>query len=351
MIQKVKILSGYCVLHVDYKVIYAAKGYKIFKSFDGGESWELDGKIEDNKYGLIANTSRLLARLSRAEITNLLILQDGSRVAIGKKGIFVAQKDKKIYKKTFNVTRGTRPLNMCEDSKGFLYFGEYLSNPNRDEVHIFKSIDSGKTWAICYTFPKNTIRHVHGVFYDKYKDLVWFATGDLDGECIIGHTDNNFETVKVFKQGGQKYRTVQLLFFKDFIIYGTDTEFEKNYIYRIDREDGHEYCLQELQGSVLSSTYTEECAAISTAVEPSEVNHDVYSHIWFSNDGYQWEEIYKERKDSLSPKYFQYGRFKFPTGAINNGKLLFSGHALKKIDNSTIIISFETYNAPFFQDQ
>ena len=341
MIQETRILSGYCVLNVHENVIYAAKGYRIFKSFDNGVTWELDGRIEDIKYGMLANTSRLLARLSRAEITNLLILKDGSRVAIGKKGIFVAEKDEKVYKKTFNIIRGTRPLNMCKDNKGSLYFGEYLSNPNREEVHIFKSIDSGKTWEICYTFPKNTIRHVHGIFYDQYKDLVWFATGDLDGECIIGHTNNSFKTVEIFKEGGQKYRAVQLLFFKDFIIYGTDTEYEKNYIYRIDRKDGREHCLQELQGSVLSSVNSDEYAAISTAVEPSEVNRDIYSHIWFSSDGYQWKELYKGEKDSLNPKYFQYGRFKLPIGAINVGELLFSGHALKKIDNSTIIISLK----------
>lgn len=332
-----KILSGYCALNIYHNVIYAAKGYKIFKSFDGGESWELDGNIEDIKYSLIAHTSRLLARLLRIEITNLLILEDGSRVAIGKKGIFVAKKGEKNYQKTFNVIRGTRPLNMCEDKNGFLYFGEYLSNPDRGEVHIFKSIDSGKTWVICYTFPKNTIRHVHGIFYDKYEDLLWFATGDLDGECIIGYTNDSFETVNIFKHGGQKYRAVQLLFFKDFIIYGTDTEYEKNYIYRIDRKNGEEQCLQELQGSVLSSVSSDEYAAISTAVEPSKVNHDVYSHIWFSSDGYEWIELYKGKKDSLNPKYFQYGRFKFPIGAINDGKIMFSGHALKDLDNKTII--------------
>ncbi|PHS36969.1 MAG: hypothetical protein COB07_11625 [Sulfurovum sp.] len=339
MSQKFKILSGYCVLNVHKNVIYAAKGYKIFKSFDDGESWALDGKIKDLKYGMIANSNRLLARLFRAEVTNLLLLQDGSRLLTAKKGIFIAQKNEKVYKKSFSVTRGNRPMNVCEDNKGFLYFGEYFGNPERGEVHIYKSIDTGRSWEICYTFPNKRIRHIHGIFYDEYEDLVWFATGDDDGECIIGHTDDGFDTIKIFKEGGQKYRAVQLLFFKDFIIYGTDTEFEKNYIYRIDRESAEEHRLQELQGSVLSSTYTGKRAAISTAVEPSEVNHDLNSYIWFSDDGFEWKELYKEKKDSLHLKYFQYGRFKFPIGAINDGKLLFSGHALKKIDNSTIIIS------------
>lgn len=336
-----RILSGYCVLNVYHNVIYAAKGYKIFKSHNNGETWELDGVLDDLKYALIANLSRLLARLLRTEITHLLILEDGSRVLTAKKGIFIAKKNAKVYKKSFSITRGNRPMNMCEDKNGFLYFGEYFSNSERDQVHIFKSTDAGNSWNVCYTFPQNTIRHIHGIFYDEYEDLVWFATGDLDGECIIGYTNDAFGTVKIFKQGGQKYRAVQLLFFKDFILYGTDTEYEKNYIYRIYRENGEEHRLKELKGSVLSSTYSGNSAAISTAVEPSTVNHDLNSYILFSHDGLKWKELYQETKDSLHPKYFQYGRFKFPIGAINNGKLLVSGHALKKIDNSTIIISLQ----------
>lgn len=336
----IKIISNYCVLNINNKVFYAAKGYKIFKSFNSGKNWELDGTVKDVKYGLIANTSRLLARLFRAEISNLIVLQNGSRIITAKKGIFLAQAHKKIFEKTFTITRGNRPMNICEDKHGTLYFGEYFSNQNRDEVHIYKSVDSGKLWNICYTFPQKMIRHIHGIFYDKYEDLVWFATGDLDGECIIGNTNDGFDTVNIFKQGGQIYRAVQLLFFKDFIIYGTDTEYEKNYIYKIDRKDGSEHCLQELQGSVLSSCSFENYAVISTAVEPSEVNHDIHSYIWFTQDGLQWKELYKAKKDSLHPKYFQYGSFKFPVGAIDSDKVIFSGHALEGLDNKTIIYSF-----------
>ena len=72
-------------------------------------------------------------------------------------------------------------------------------------------------------------------------------------------------------------------------------------------------------------------------METSEVNHDRYSHIWFIINGYQWKELYKGKKDLFHPKYFQYGRFKFPIGAINNEKILFSGHALEGLDNKTVV--------------
>ena len=335
-------LSGYCVLNIHNNVMYAAQGYKLFKSYDAGKSWEVDGEIEDFKYGFVANISRLVSRLLRTEITTLLVLQDGSRVAIGKKGIFCAKKDDTRYKKTFQVTRGNRPMNICEDKNGFLYFGEYFSNPNRDEVHIYKSMDSGNTWKVCYTFPKNTIRHIHGIFYDKFEDRIWFATGDLDKECIIGNTKDMFETINIVKQGKQIYRAVQLLFYRECIIYGTDTEYETNYIYRLDRKDYKEHCLQKIQGSVLASVNATSGynTAIATAVEPSQVNDSHYAYIWFSRNGLDWEEIYKGEKDSLHPRYFQYGRFKFPINGINSKELLATGHALKNHDNSTVAILF-----------
>jgi hypothetical protein len=336
-----KVLSGYCVLNIHNDTMYAARGYKIFKSSDAGEHWELDGSVSDLRYGLIANCSRLLARLFRAEISEHLLLRNGKRLAIGKKGIFVAEHGEKIYKKTFALPRGTRPLNICEDKQGILYFGEYLSNPERDEIHIYRSSDGGKTWSVCHTFAKNSIRHVHGVFYDTFEDLIWFVTGDLDGECLIGNTKDGFRTVNIIKRGGQTYRTVQLLFYKDYIVYGTDTEYDRNYIYRINRKDYEEERLCTLQGSVLSSIGMKGYAAVATAVEPSKVNLDTFAHVWISENGMEWEEVLQYEKDFLNPKYFQYGRVKFPRNGIGENLLCFTGHALKGIDNKTVFCSLK----------
>lgn len=331
-----RIIANYSVLNIYNDVIYAAKGYRIYKSFDEAKTWELDGVVDDFKFSNLARV-RLSARLFRAEITDLLILKDGSRIVIGKKGIFTAKKNSNGYQKTFSIPRGTRPLNICESANGTVYFGEYLSNPDRTPVHIYHSHDSGLTWNICHTFDAGTIRHVHGLFYDSYEDKIWFATGDLDGECIIGNTSDDFNTVNVFKEGGQTYRTVQLFFYEDYIIYGTDTEYEKNFIYKINRKDGSEESLQDIQGSVLSASNSGIQTVLSTAVEPSVVNNDVYSHVWYSYNGLEWQELCSFKKDTFSKKYFQYGRVKFPRNAMLNGKLYLTGHALKGIDGKTTI--------------
>jgi len=341
MVYTKKIIPNYRVLHVNKNTLYAAKNYSIYKSNNAGEHWTLDGRVVDHKYRFLGSVNKLLARLLRIEVSDLVILKDGTRIIIAKKGIFVAKPNNKQYIKVFSIPRGVKPMNICVDNNENIYFGEYISNGSfagveRDEVHIYRSTNKGKDWNVCHTFPKNTIRHIHGIFYDAFTNKVWFTTGDRGDECIIGNTPDGFKTINIVKQGGQKYRAVKLLFYKDFIIYGTDTQVEQNYIIRFDRNDGKEYIIQEVQGSVLSATNFGNYACIATAIEPSDVNTDPYSHLWFSKDGLIWKDIYKAKKDSFSPKYFQFGRMLFPHNAIMNDQVIVTGHALEGIDNKTL---------------
>ena len=280
------IYSNAKALYLNKETIYIAKNYNIYKSNTYNKKLVFDGKLIDSKYTLISNFSRMLNRLLRIEPASMLLLQNKSRLISAKKGIFVAKEGSKEYIKTFKIPRGNKPLNIVlNPDNQHLYFGEYILNgrfndTTRSEVHIYKSEDHGQNWQICYTFPKNTIRHIHGIFYDKYTKKMWITTGDKDIESIIASSSDGFKSLNILKQGAQKYRAVTLLFYKDFIVYGTDTEREKNHIYSINRETHKETCLQTLQGSVLMATQgTESQAAMSTAVEPSEVNNHSYAHV------------------------------------------------------------------------
>jgi len=333
------------VLYVNKETIYIAKDYKIYKSNKKSKKLIFDGKIIDSKYTFISNFSRMLNRLLRIEPSSMLLLKNGSRLISAKKGIFVAKKGSNKYLKTFALPRGNKPLNIAiHPNTGHLYFGEYILNgrftdTQRSKVYIYKSENSGQSWEICYTFPQNTIRHIHGIFYDKYSDKMWITTGDRDNECLIASTSDGFKSLNILKQGKQKYRAVTLLFYKDFILYGTDTEHEANHIYRINRKNGEEECLQSLQGSVLMATQDSMGqATISTAVEPSTINKHPYAHVWFSKNGLDWEDIYAAKKDKWSAKYFQYGRITFPYNAIQDKEIFFSAHALNNIDNAILHI-------------
>ena len=110
--------------------------------------------------------------------------------------------------KCLHIPRGSRPLSLCQDKIGTIYFGEYFSNIDKKPVNIYKSNDNGISWSIAYTFKANEINHIHGIFIDKYSDKVWFVTGDRDQECIIGFTRNGFKSIKIVFRGGQNIEHV-----------------------------------------------------------------------------------------------------------------------------------------------
>lgn len=295
--------------------------------------------IGDGKYGYPSRFI-LTRRFLRAEITGLYKLANGNRLAIAKKGIFLLKQGSNLFEKVFVTPRGSKPLNLCLAPSGNIFFGEYFQNKEKQAVNIYCSEDNGQSWHIAYTFPKGSINHIHGLFFDNYTNRIWVATGDRDNECIIGYTEDEFNSFTEVFRGGQEYRTCQLFFYKDFIVFGTDTQYQQNVIKKFDRETLEVTELQDVQGSVIKGGQVGDVAFISTTVEPSKVNTDKYAHLWVTKDGLHWEERYKAKKDWF-PFIFQFGTFEFPQyyGIEKLERLYFSGRALKGLDGKTTYIT------------
>ncbi len=66
---------------------------------------------------------------------------------------------------------------------------------------------------------------------------------------------------------------------------------------------------------------------------------DKYSHLYISENGLNWEEIAKYKKDIWHKSAFQFGSIQFPRYETKNKLpfVVYSGRALKKIDAKTII--------------
>lgn len=295
-------------------------------------------RVEDGKYSFLSRF-KLTRRFMRAEITGLYILPNGNSLAIAKKGFFLQKHGSKRFEKVFSMPRGSKPLNICIAPSGNLYFGEYFQNMEKTVVHIYCSKDNGQTWNVAYTFADGNINHIHGLFFDPYTNYIWVATGDRENECIIGYTEDEFKTFTEVFRGGQEYRTCQLFFYKDFIAFGTDTQYQQNVIKKFDRRTLEITELQKVQGSVIKGGQVGDVAFISTTVEPSDVNTDKWAHLWVTKDGLHWEEKYKAKKDWL-PSIFQFGTFEFPQyyGIEKLERLYFSGRALKGHDGKTTFI-------------
>ena len=296
-------------------------------------------KVADSKYAFFSRFA-LTRRFFRAEITGLYVLANGDCITVAKKGLFLQKKGTKTFEKCFAIPKGSKPLNLCFALSGNIYFGEYFQNMNKQAVNIYCSKDNAQTWSIAYTFEAGNINHIHGLFFDKYTNRIWVATGDRENECIIGYTEDEFKTFKELFRGGQENRTCQLFFYKDFIVFGTDTQYEQNVIKKIDRKTLEITELQKVQGSVIKGGQVGDVAFISTTVEPSKVNTDKYAHLWVTKDGLHWEERYKAKKDWLPATLFQFGTFEFPQyyGIEKLERLYFSGRALKSLDGKSMSI-------------
>ena len=335
MIMQAQLFRNIKVLEVADDYFIGAKGYRLVKYSFASKKYERIGKVADSKYSLLSRFS-LTRRFFRAEINNIYNLHNGDRLLIAKKAIFRCEAGEKVFKKCFAIPRGSRPLNLCITPNGTVYFGEYFANMSKEQVNIYCSKDDGKTWSVIYTFPEGNINHIHGIFYDDYTARVWVVTGDRDNECIIGYTEDEFQSFNVVFRGGQDYRTCNLFFYPAFIVFATDSQYMVNEIRVFDRATLEIKSLQSIQGTAIKGCQCGDLSYLSTTVEPSDVNKDTYSHLWISRDGLKWEEIYKAPKDCL-PAIMQFGSIEFPRH--NTSKfIMFSGRALKGIDGSSGLI-------------
>ena len=320
------------ILYVCDEYIIFARGYNLYKQGIRTKKNEYYCSVHDNgKYPFLSRF-KLTRRLFRAEITSFYRNGD-TEYCIAKKGIFRRKKEEKHFTKVFSIKRGSRPLNLCFTDE-WIFWGEYFANMDKNAVNIYGSNDNGNSWNVVFTFAKGEINHIHGIFKDPYENKIWVATGDRENECIIGYTENYFKTFNIVFRDNQQYRTCNLFFYRDFIIFVTDSQYEKNRIRRFSKNSSETTDISEVQSSVIKGGQCGDKSFFSTAIEPSDVNTDKFAHIWLSSDGENWRDAIAAKKD-VYHMILQFGTFEFPT--YHTGKpvdyLYFSGKALKGIDN------------------
>ena len=308
-------------MYIEGRTIYAQIGNRLCRSEDNGETWQSYSVRLPEGAKIF---SKFHARLTRSGIHCLNVLKDGSLLLVAKGAFYKYDIASGNMDRSFSVLRGSRPLFVCHGQDGDLFWGEYFRNPERDEVNIYTSEDCAKTWHIKYTFKKNSIRHVHGIFYDPYDKGVWVTTGDENRESAIWVTNNKFRTLEAVIGGNQQSRVIQLIFTRDHVYYGTDTPYEKNHICRINKRTGKMATLADVDGSVYWGCKINEAIFFSTAVEPGKTNRSRCASIWGSCDGTHWRQLEKYRKDIWPMKYFQVGQLYFPQGENKTDFLFFT---------------------------
>lgn len=330
-------IKSFVVLNIDEDKWVVAKGYRLYWYYPQTDCLCRFSKIHDGLNSFISHF-RLFRRLFRAEVRCLYHFHHDTWVAIARKGIFRFDEKTHLFERCMHIEKGSRPMNLCQGADGAIYYGEYCFNPDRMPMRIFKSKDNGKTWSVAYTFARGEINHIHGIFADPFTGRLWVATGDDDSACIFGYSDDGFNSLVKYYYGSQKYRVCVPLFNKEKIIFATDSQYTQNVIRSIDRKTGLVTDVQQIQGSGIYAVQNGGLMLISTSVEPSVVNKDNFSHLWYSWDGHDWKELISFEKDRMPKTFFQFGSIRFPSYQVESRYVAFNGRALKKIDGKTIII-------------
>jgi len=256
----------------------------------------------------------LLQRLFRAHVYHIVPTADRTIVVFGFRCIYVCDMGLRTVVGAVAI-HGSRPLAVCRMPDGRLYYGEYRGNKERRPMRVYGSEDGGRTWGEAYRF--YGVRHVHGVYYDRYRDAVWVTTGDADDEAGIWVSYDNLRTLRRIVGGSQQARVIRLVFTEEHVYFGSDAPEEPNYIYRLLPESGRVERLAEVGGPVFNGCRTAGGLLFSTACEPSLAKRWRAAHVWFSPDGVAWRCVAEYAKDRWPMRLFQFGQVFLAEGDDN----------------------------------
>ena len=277
-------------LYVDRDILYASQGLEVFTSHDGGKHYEPFATCPGLPGERWISQSRLIERFGRLGVHDLRALSEGGAVAVLRRRIVWCASGDRQFREVLRIQRGSRPLNICLTSAGYIYFGEYFSNPDRQSVHVYGSED-GKHWSVVHTFPTGSIRHVHNVVEDAYREGLWVLTGDTDQESGLWFTNDNFQTLDRVVGGTQRARAVSLIPLEDGLIVPTDTPHEQNYIQHCDPSTGQLEMLAPIPNSAFHAVEKDDLMLISTVAEPSTFNNTAAAMVFGSLDGESWHRL------------------------------------------------------------
>jgi hypothetical protein len=318
--------------------LYISRRYDILRSTDWGDTWQVDCSVPSAGWKPVAAKMRLGARLLRYYVAALQVLPDGSRVAVAREGIYRAGPGETHMTQTFEVTRGSRPLNLAVDGMRVL-FGEY-GRLQSAQVRIYVSEDGGKSFDVAFCFPKGEVKHIHNIVFDRYRDHYWVLAGDQDHQAGIGALSKDLRTLEWLNRRDQLHRAVGMIVEPECLLYGTDSDHERNFIVRMDKQSGEVCKLLEVEGSSLYAATFGPLRLISTCVEPNPACPSRECSLYASRDGVRWKRVVSYHKDKFHFPSFQLGAIVLPYAFHAQPRGIYSGQAVQGEDDRLSLITF-----------
>jgi len=337
LVEPIPELHGYTVEWAEEGNYYLSQRNVLYRSPDLKPPFEKVATINAPGWKQIASNFRLVQRLLRFMMTNVVTMSNGDIFVTFDKSVGVVRNGRFYHLE--GLARPCRVLrSACAmDGNGDIYFGEYLANDERGPMRIYRYKPGSSELEVPYFFPANSIKHIHGIYFDRFTDSLICLTGDNESECRMLRTRDGFESVETIGEGDETWRAVSILFDRDAMFYGMDAEFRSNHLYRLDRETNERKSLGEVSGTVFYSKQVGEDLFFATTAENAASQPENVAAIWNVSPNGTCTEIAKFHKDSWHGTLFMFGTIHFPYGKTSADHIYFSLVGVKE-DNQTFRI-------------
>lgn len=353
-----RMTPGVRPLYFDGGRIYCSRFNRIYRTGDFGRTFEPIARLElGGAMNSVLGLSPLAQRVFRSSVYRMRVLANGNMVFVFRKGVYTLVNGEDVAVRTFDVTRGSRPVSLASKPGGLTVFADYWANEAREAVNVYGSEDDGTSWHKVHVFPPGEIRHVHGITYDRWEDCFWMVSGDNDDENCLFRVTPDFSEVKPVSRGGQANRFYSVVALERVLIMATDTPLEANYISVFDKRSDEMRQVQHTQNSTFYSCAVGRRVFISTNAEPSEANDTEYSHLWMGLPDYlePWRHIAAYPSDlwdrasykvpGIPSGLFQYPRIFFPDGENDSDFLVCHMIGLRGLANSMLVFDVSQWNS------
>lgn len=339
--------------------LIVSKGHKVYIFKNGSYVFLFSFPVQC--YKKIFSLSKLWSRLFRYGVMTAIEF-DGAYYFTFNGYIYRYDLQSEFLEVDHDFTKGRGPLNftIVKGIKGFedgLYFGEYFSNREKGEVHIFKRKG---TWNITYTFQPGELNHIHAIVVDNIREGIWVLSGDFNDSSAIYLIKDGFNEVTPVVKGLQKYRSCVAFPTYKGLLYATDTQIESNSVRMLRKENDRWVSdkLYDINGSCIYGCELKDYYIFSTSTEPCErsknilfmlfdnkpapaIKRNLSEVLCFSKKNSQIKTIREFNKDIFPYRLFQFGTVMFPAGLSPDNSLYMYSIGGKKLDLSTEFIKLK----------
>lgn len=269
----------------------------------------------------ILSFSRLLSRLLRLDKVNIINISSSSLVILRQNTLFRYSFSSRRCKRVLHLptTRNILMGASCTSEDGStLYFGDYGST--KMQKNIYKSVNDGRSWEVCYTYKSGEIKQVLNISWDRYSAQFYVTTGDEVGQCYISVFDKHMQYLDTIGDGSLTYRAISINFFEEEIRWITNDPYNGSSVFGLDRTSQKLTRKSTISGSVWYSKVLDDGRfLLSTCAEnlhTDNVPKDLVE-VYISEDYCVWELFCSFEKDFYPKTLFRFGLVSFPNGSYS----------------------------------